>query len=1056
MKKYLFLLLVLFSFSVFSADVDIWRHASKFTITNYPWAYSVDPNDAPYGSWFGFPGAATNRINMSIHLGTEVPAGNYTAFIETLDYDVNWETEMSIGGGTPVTNYTTSRDWNGKWSLGSLMNAPSSFTNINISWIKSPAAANKTRIFGVVLTSDTNATMLYNSHYLNMITNSYIDSSAADNLNLIKNGSFECGLSGGWGLFSNERTVDLNSVWDPTVAADGRSSLRIIVTNGQILQFIHKPITTKTNKKYVFSYWAKSSSLMNFLIQMKNTITAPTNTNFSATLLTNRSVSVGTNWTRVAITNIIRDYPYSDVILLVSVQGLSTPTTNWFDKFKFSNEDDTNYVSESPVELGFWTGRNAQIYHINEPATVPIKLHNTTSGSLNGRIIVKAYDINNNEVLNTNCYYLLAGHSTNSVYVTLPSKQGHFRLIAYDPSINGGSPDELTISILPVVRPVDVNVSKFGSHASSQEWIWQTYTNMGMQWVRSLSPGAYFRWSLVEEDPGVYNWYDDEISLINQYGIRQLGNISITASDWALRTFFRLTNLVGSFIEGETVRTGTNTGVLVKLLVSTNFTGNALMLSNRIGTFASGNSVTGDSSGAIADISGTVRTSISALDAWPRYLTNLISHYTTVTNWEIGNEPNQSTVYLGQDSGLYSEFLREAVRVISSLQPNSEIVGLGGVLATNWAGTVLSNMTLCGAISNIGKVSFHWYPGNEGLAKETVELMSNGWNKVVMNTESGVWDSGGFSFWNSNQRREGKAVELFRDADRYYLGLGYNASTLLRNHLESLGDGAVRVFSYDSRTVLNPGYYDTEPTMFDYNDSLKPVGVVLAVAINMIDGFNTLGRCITNSNLRGYTWDGGVGTNTIVTLHSRILTNFYTVTMPSTLTNYIRYDTYGNAIGTNESEFSLTYHPIYLSFTNTSMYVHTNMANAIFSVATDTTAPNPVLTIWPVIPAQTNAQTIPIRWFALDNFDKPNSGLTADAITYSLKLLPIITNWEYKAGNTILDISGYDPGLYTLTISATDSQGNSNQTTPQSFWIGSPIYSSGTANTTTIPIIYNK
>lgn len=1055
MKKLLLLTLWLIHLSVFSADVDVWRAASAFTQPS-PWSYS-DSADSPYGSWFHQPGLSSTTTSMSIDVGS-VPAGNYMAFIYTVDYDKYWRTFMDIGTGTSVTNYTSDRDWNGNWSLGTVLTAPLSFTNINITWSNTLHEANKTRIMGVVLTSDTNATMLSSHHYIDLIPpdpSSY-DVSANDNLNLIPNGSFEAGFRGGFGLFSNSRTLGHLEVWDNTFGLDSRASLKMDVTNGQLMQIIFRPIVTKTNKIYTFSFWAKSSRTNNFGVQIKNTISAPTNVMFTPTLSTNRLVAVGTNWTWVAITNIILEYPYSEVTLIASVTGVGSRTTNWFDNFKFSNGSDSTYVAEAPVDLAIWTGKLGQIHYSDESTIVPIKLHNTTSGSLNGNVHVKVFDYNNNVIVDTIKPYLLSSNSTNSVYVTLPQgKQGHFRILAYDP-INGGVPDEITITVLPRPRVIDVNDAKIGSHSASVPWIWQVYTNMGLHWTRSLSPGAYFRWSIVEATDNVYTWHDAEIALINQYEIRQLANIHIEVTDWAKRTFFRTASVVGEFIPTEAVSSDTATGYVAKVMFSTNFTSTALFLSNRIGTFVTATSVTGAVSGATATISGAIGTSVAALDRWPQYLTNLISHYTTVTNWEVGNEPNQSSTYMMQDSGIYSEFLRNAVDIIRSIQPDAHIMALGGVLLTNWAGTVLSNMTACGVIDEIDSVSFHWYSGNEGGVQSTVDLITVGWNKPVYGTETGVWDHGAMSSWNSSIRREGKPVEYFRDADRFYIGIGYNAAILLRNIIETLGDGAKRVFAYDGRAVHTPGYYDTEPSMFEYNDSLKPVGAALSVAAYTLDGTTTMGRCTTNSNLRGFTWDAGIGTNTIVSLYSKAPTNIFLVTMPVTLTNYVRKDIFGNPIATNEASFILTHEITYLSFTNVATYVHTNMTNATYVLTSDTVAPTPMISLWPANPVSADTQYIPVRWFAKDNKDKPNTGLTANALTYSIKLDPVHSDWQTPSANTMMDLAGYDAGFYTLHVSAIDSSGNSNEVS-QSFWIG-PVTNrvAGTATSTTAQTIYIK
>lgn len=1047
-----FLSVLLVSISGFAAD--IWRPASSFTVGS-PWGPLA--SDIPWGSWYANPGTNTLTIPIDIHIGTTLPPGDYAMAIYTVDYDYYFDTHFTAGGAT-ATNYTSDRavgSWdNGRWSDFVIIKPTSSFTNVSIVFSNATIAVGlKTAFGGLFITQKTNVLMLSNSKYVTLnypSSNSW--SSVSDGRNYIPNGSFEAGFRRGAAWYSSARTTGNMESWDPTVAYEGKASLKIVTTNSQFMQLLTAPILVPSNRVYTASFMAKSTGTNNGLVRIASTFTAPAG--FSPTVNTQSvSVAIGTNWTRVSVTGRVLDYPFSEVNLLFQVtggSGNSGPTTTWIDCVQLKDSSDTNYVSEAPIELGIWTGKIGNIYYSDSAPVVPVKLRNSTAGTISSSITVLAYDWQNTLILSNSLPYSLAAGETNAVLATLPiGKSGPIRVNAFD-AVYGGLPDEAIISVVPRPKGTSQANARMGWHIIDANWILQVATNLGIQHVRRLSPGAYFRWSEAEKSPGVYTWYDDAINLANSYGLLTLGNLTQTLNtNFQSRTFFRMNNVSGVFSNTEMVSSAVATGYVARAMTSENFTGPALFLSNATpwsvsaGWSNTSGLLTGRVSGATASLTGLVYTTAVAMDRWSNFVSALADHYSTnVLNWEIGNEYKQETSYLFGDDGLYSEFLRDSILAIKSKQPAAKIVALGGPggSSTNSARIVLDNIAAAGLSTNIDSISFHVYPSADEespIAGKFSTDVGIPW----INSESGATDYGAFTSWGSSQRRDGTPVESFNAADRYYLGGGYIASMVIRNHLTSIGNGARRVYTYDQRNYP-PNHFDREYSGIEYDDTLKPVTTAVAVLANFTDDATVVGGAENNSttNANCYTFDRG--SNTVISVHARVASTntatLLTCTLPVAFPPYVRHDMFGNPIGTNEASFKVGGYPFYLVTTNVAAQAHTNFAAATFSTATDTSAPSPMISLWPAVYARTNDQTIPLRWFAIDDRDKPETGLSADRLTYSRKLEPVETEFSAFSPITFDDLAGYTPGKYTLRIIAKDSTGNTSAPVAQTFWIGAP------------------
>lgn len=1050
-------LFLLIASSISGMAIDLFRPASSFVPSNTNvWSYSIG-QDNKNGAWFYQPGLTTNRIHMTINMGTTIAPGWYAVSINSIDYDRYWKTQFEGGDGL-VTSDTTDRDANTRWSVFAKFQSSIAFSNIVVTWTNDLHAANKTALLGIALTSKTNAVMLNTGNYQEFVypsTNDWDETQSGENK--IKNGSFEAGIQG-VGLFSNSRTRGLQESLTDTEAWDGRFSLQLVVTNGEVLQLITKPITVPRNRIFVGSVRIKSTASNTVTVRWTNTFSF---TNLAGFGLPNTvgAMTVGTsssNWLRFAATNRALNYPVPDYNVMFQIQG-GTGTgrsTNWIDGMMFADSTTTNYTAASPIELSMWTTNDAHIYYPDESPSIPVMIHNSSTGSLSGTIKVRSWDYLNREVMSSSQDYTLASRGTNTLLFSFPSGQrGHFRVEAYDTAYGGI--DESNISIVERPRAVQLEQSKFGWHTIDAPFIYRMMNRLGVKWARRMSPGAYFRWAEAEKTQGVFTWYDSAIDGANSNNVTTLGNIMQNTPPFGGRTFFRLTGPAGDFTEGETVKTINATGIVSQVMASTNFTGRALYISNTIGSFSNSTVVTGSvslASGTVTTINGApvAQTDVPDLRLWRLYVSNLVTHYQgKVRHWEMCNEPNQGSQYTVGDAGVYSEMLRYSVPMIRSIQTNSVITALGGALTTNWIGTVLSNMSSIGLVSSFSNASVHIYPGNDGTGPSINEIMV-AYGLPWMNTESGSVDHGALVGEAASGRREGTPVERFYEAERYYNGTGHMAMLTTKNHIESLGDGAIRIFTYDHRAYA-PDHFDQEFTGLEYDDTLKPISVALANAAWHIDGKSTLGRGHASTNVISYVWNGG--TNTVISAHSKSETNNYTVTLPVGFPGFVRRDFYGNAVGTNEASFQVTGYDTYLTLTNAAASVLTNFAESTITLQTDSEGPIPVITVAPRSPAPIDSQTIPLRWFSVDKRIKPYTGALAEAITYRTRLHPVELDYGEWTAQTALDMVGYPAGQYTLNLQTRDIGGGTNSVA-ETFWLG-PVVPSGPSAIFPSATVYN-
>lgn len=1021
------------------------------------WQFLTDP-DSPYGGWY-FSVATSQVSTGTFNLGQTFVPGSYAAFIKGIDYDMYSDLHVEFGGST-VTNYTSDRD-DSRWSTRMLFTTLTNTSTFKVTYSNEVAILGwKQRFHYLLISSDTNTSVLASDHYLRLKYPAEIENDdGQDNKNWIPNGSFEV-VRRGFALNGNSRVQGWQELPDNTTSRFGKSSYKIVNTNGQLSEVIYKAVYVKPNRVYTLGTWVKSTQSSN-VVGLVVTNSNSTPLGFTPTALsTNKTFYVGTNWVWCELKFRVPAYPYPEINCLINFTGISggstIRTTNHIDGVVLTDSSSpSNYVAEARLELGFRPTTPGNFYFTDGAVDVPLLIANSTSNTLSGNIKVAAHDTYGVQVYNGSLPYSIAGNDTNYVMVTLPSVAGNYRITAMEP-IYGGEPDEVQVTVTYRPRNIPQSDSKFGIHTDFTPFQFQIWTNVGITHIRAMSPGAYGRWSYAQPSLNTFVYADAEFNLAKDCGFKILLNLTQYPASWAQRAFFRLQSTSGTFLPGETITSGAIAGGAAVVFASTNNTGPGLMISNTTGgTWTSLLTVTGSTSGATGTIiSNSVKYGTIALDMWRGYTSNLVKHYFGIlgTNLmiECGNETDQDKSYMagGSDYGLISEFNKQTILGVLDVTNTVPIWALGGAFDTNGVQTVLANLQSAGLLQYCTLASCHWYPGNEGVALGVIRMVSNNFSGLrLAGSESGAYSRGGYISYGFSGRTEGTPIEEFKSAESFYLGLMHVPASVARNAVQVLGDGATQFYYYDGRRGgLNPNDWRNTLTSLEHDDIPDPKMAVYVTLMHFLEGRTSLGRSLTNSQVLSWTWADNYGNESVIAIQSATHTNLYKVTLPGGFPPYVRYNAFGTPLGTNESEFEVSYAPAYLVSTNVATAFRTNFMASTLALTTDVTAPNVWVTRVPSGEQYIDSPHTVISYLARDNIGKPEPGNEASIrLQYSSQLTPIDSDFGPWTQFTKREF--FEPlprGSYTLTVRAKDLSNNTN-TTSTTFWIGAAIDASGIA-----------
>jgi len=231
-----------------------------------------------------------------------------------------------------------------------------------------------------------------------------------------------------------------------------------------------------------------------------------------------------------------------------------------------------------------------------------------------------------------------------------------------------------------------------------------------------------------------------------------------------------------------------------------------------------------------------------------RFIAAVVDRYRDrVRYWESFNEPKSRSGFW-TDPVRFAEVESTLVDSIKSQDPSAFYIALGGLYEESFARAVWNALPKRDR-SRIDAVSCHLYPAGKFFsAADALNPKFEAWQafgreigKPVWNTESGAWGTG------NRKAMIGTITGGFWSYDwmpsQIHRGPIPLERTLI-NAARSHGHDFQKLFYYDGR--FQGGYDDaaarTNPTMWEYDDSLNHVGAALPWLQRLYEGFDNRGR----------------------------------------------------------------------------------------------------------------------------------------------------------------------------------------------------------------------
>ena len=561
-----------------------------------------------------------------------------------------------------------------------------------------------------------------------------------------------------------------------------------------------------------------------------------------------------------------------------------------------------------------------------------------------------------------------------------------------------------------------------GCHAHHTDFQLEALERLGFRWNRGSSPISWFRWSATEAPEGVFTWRDDWVERAKNYGIKMVGTLGDGVPAWAQRTYFELTNVSGSGFEvGETVTGPTGSGEVTVVLTAADYTGDALQVIDA-GSFSSGDNIVGSVSGTTATIDSTPRTETPALDKWETFIETVVSHYDgEIFHWEIYNEPDKEVNTIPNDE-FYTELMERAAEKVHGVGEQHRVVGVGGVGKFDWIEATIQNLGPAWE-TVMDAASAHVYPGNAGRAKGIHTRVIAPYGLPIWNTESARFCLGSFSGVNANFQVPGEAFFGPIDSDRFYDGLIEDPGKVARNFISTIGYGFTKLFYYDGRLRGTQDNFATEPTVFEFNDSIKMKGVTLSILAHLFDYSAGLEEIIfSDTDVKGFLFQRGE--TALAGVYSESVSTPKLIDLSGDLSpsDVKVYEYMGNEISLGTVVINASQSPTYIEGQGLTVdELRTALMNATVSDGVDNTPPNLVITVAPRGP--TSDANPRLRWIAMDEISRPTAA-EPRAIEFRYQLVGVDDDWIDWSATTYREYNNVAVGNYDFQVQARDEAGN--------------------------------
>jgi hypothetical protein len=536
MKKLLLLLLALPAFGQVLPELQIYTK-DDWDLSSQSNAWSRSETFLTYGSWLARRDSVATQITATLSGPTGSP-GTYRVFLKA--YTRNFANASSLGTAELRlgTNAWANIDFGQLAAfVGTNYVAADAFTNaqVRFNWI---ATGNVQDFYleAFALASNTNVAAPGTSDPEPAASLAYIDAFYDYSVpavqtdtrpgNLLRNSSFELGYQPGW-MYARISQVDSNTA-KPTYLVDAVGTTNGAVT-GNTLGWItdararfalyNGPTRLRPGtRQYTLSFYLKglASSLTARFTSLAFTnryvATSQTNVGYSW----NWSAPGTTNWVRYSTNFWAADQPTPEWKLTLES---GTLTSIYVDDIQLEEGGTaTAWAPKHGVEFVLRSPKKGAIYFDAEPITLDLVTYNYGAGTSNFTWSYVAYGQTNHQFgvpifsgeFNGS---VGSGKVTNTITVPPWLPFGHYRIVS-----RSASHPEIDETMFSKVWASDNTNGFIGIHSQTAADSVATNFALGFPVVRTLSPGGYARWSVIEASDNVFAWDATDWKIGSQSG----------------------------------------------------------------------------------------------------------------------------------------------------------------------------------------------------------------------------------------------------------------------------------------------------------------------------------------------------------------------------------------------------------------------------------------------------------------------------------------------------------------------------------------------------------
>lgn len=233
------------------------------------------------------------------------------------------------------------------------------------------------------------------------------------------------------------------------------------------------------------------------------------------------------DWARYSVSFALD--PTADVEWIIQMDHRSAATVAIDNIQLEEGSSATAYTPASPVEITLLGDRRGNVLFPGDDKRAGVV--GIASAASTNLVRFEVYDfLNRLLTVSSNTIEFPEGISTN--WFALPDTNGPLRVVAR--CAGSGTIAESLFSVLPTISGTNATLASHISPNAGQINWWKT--NTGIAWTRSLSPGGFFRWSVIEPTEGNFTWTAADLlvdSSTNMQILASLTDANLMPS-WAL------------------------------------------------------------------------------------------------------------------------------------------------------------------------------------------------------------------------------------------------------------------------------------------------------------------------------------------------------------------------------------------------------------------------------------------------------------------------------------------------------------------------------------------